>query len=592
MSEPSSAAAPRLSVVVPTYQRRDLLGRTLPTILDQDTGRDGFEVVVVVDGSTDGTVELLAERFSGRALQVLSQPNCGPARARNAGIRVARGELVLLLDDDILCPPGLLAAHLAAHGRGGRKVVFGPVLGLEGDSTAAELTRLALDDYYRRMRDEWDPNTAPTAYAAPNTSLPRQALLAAGGFDPRFACAHEDADLGLRLRAMGLPFEHLADAITYQVFTKSAQSLAIADAAVHGRGEILLCRTHPCLRSQSFLRRIGEGGLLRRAARAIACVSPLPPDWILRPAFEVAERLPVRGLARVRLAMLARRSGVQRLRAATAAAGGWRALRGQFGRRCASLLYHHVGPPPDGVPGTLTTSAEVFRRQMRWLRRRGFTGISAGRWLDWLESGRALPDKPVVLTFDDAYADLALHAFPILEECGFGATVFVVTGRVGGSNAWDATLGIPSMAVLDRETIQAWSRRGIEFGAHSRTHQALDAASDDALRNEIQGSRTDLESLIGQPVRTFAYPYGVHSPSAVAMAGREFGLSFTCSEGVNTLATDRRSQCRSMVQPTDSLLDLELRARLGCSPLSRMRTRLRMRTRIRAVLGGRARGSS
>jgi peptidoglycan/xylan/chitin deacetylase (PgdA/CDA1 family)/GT2 family glycosyltransferase len=573
-------------VVVPTYERREVLARTLPTILDQELAPGVFEVVVVIDGSTDGTSQMLAERFADRPLRVLIRDNAGPAAARNAGIQAARGELVLLLDDDIICPPGLLAAHLAAHEVGRPAVAFGPVLGLEGTSTAAELTRRALAAYYARMRDEWHPDTSPTAYAAPNTSIPRDALVEAGGFDVRFAGAHEDADLGLRLRAMGLPFRYLPDVPVYQFYAKSAQDLATRDAAVHGRGEILLCRTHPALRRQSFLSNVAEGGALRRALREAGTRSPIPPDWLMRAPFEVAERLPPSWLRRTRLWLLTQRGHSVRLRAAAAAAGGWQALGAEFGRRCPALIYHHVGPAPPGMPPTLTTTPERFERQIRILHRQGFTSITAGRWLDWLEGVAPLPDRSFVLTFDDGYADLAEYAFPILRRYGFGATVFIVTSRIGGFNDWDASRGIAPLPLLDREQLRAWSREGIEFGAHTRTHADLTRLSVQELEREIAGSRDDLEHILGRPVRTFAYPFGHSNDAAVDCVRRHFDLAFSCIEGVNTLATDPHLQRRTMVLPSDTGLDLALRTRLGHSPLHALKARLRVRTRLRSLFGG------
>ena len=576
--------SPRLSVVVPTYQRREVLERTLPTILDQGLPPGTFEVVVVVDGSTDGTAEMLRERFADRPVRALLLANAGPAAARNAGIRAARGELVLLLDDDLLCPPGLLAAHLAAHAPGPR-VAFGPIVGTESGGAAGELMRTALDAYYDRMRGEWHPDTSPTAYAAPNTSLPRDALLQAGGFDLRFARALEDADLGLRLRAMGLPFVFLPDAPVRHLYAKSARELATRDAALHGAAEVALCRTHPGQRRHSFLAGMAEGGGLRRRLRGAAARSPLAPEWVLRPAFEVAERLPTARLRRLRLALLSRRGYLARLRAATAAAGSWDALAAEFGRRCPALLYHHVGPPLAGMPPALTCTPERFERQMGFLHRRGYTAVTAGAWLAWLEGGAPLPPRPFVLTFDDGYAELAEHAFPVLRRHGFGATVFVVTARIGGANDWDAARGVPRRPLLDREQILAWSREGIEFGAHTRTHPALGTLPPAEVDAEVGESRRELEEVLGAPVRTFAYPYGDAPPDARAAAGA-FDLAFGLAEGVNTLATDPRLQRRTMVQTSDTLLDVALRARLGWSPLSAARARMRLRSRLAALLPG------
>ncbi len=104
----ADAARPAISVVVATYNRRAVLARTLPTLFAQDLPPGQYEVIVVVDGSTDGTAEWLRGLRPRQAFRVLEQPNLGPAAARNAGLAAARGGLILFLDDDILCGPTLL----------------------------------------------------------------------------------------------------------------------------------------------------------------------------------------------------------------------------------------------------------------------------------------------------------------------------------------------------------------------------------------------------------------------------------------------------------------------------------------------------
>jgi GT2 family glycosyltransferase/peptidoglycan/xylan/chitin deacetylase (PgdA/CDA1 family) len=575
----AATATPRLSVVVPTFQRREVLARTLPTMLDPAMPAGSYEIVVVVDGSTDGTAEMLAGRFAG-SVRTLLRANAGPAAARNTGIQAARGDIILFLDDDLLCPSGLLTAHLEAHAAGPR-AVFGPVLGLEGGGTAAAVSRIALETYYSRMRDCWDPNTSPTAYVAPNTSVPREVLVRAGGFDTRFARAHEDADLGLRLRAAGLPFMYLPDSPVHQLYTKDGRALASVDAALHGAGEVLLCRTHPGQRRHSFLARAGEGSVPRRATRAACARSPLPAEWLLRPVSWIAEQLPFSEMHRLRLALLSRRGYAARLRAAAAAGGGWPALVREFGQRCPALLYHHVGPAQPGMPASLTVAPGQFERQMRFLHRRGYTAISARRWLDWMEAAVPLPPRPFILTFDDGYADLAEHAFPVLRRLGFSATVFVVAGRIGGSNDWDAPVRAPVHRLLDRESLVKWSAEGMEFGSHTNTHARLD---NDSALPEIRSSRIALEDVLQTEVRTFAYPWGIAPPAARVEAASSYSLAFGIGDGVNTLATDPFLQRRTMVQCSDTLLDLELRASIGWSPPSWMRSRLRLRSRVRTLL--------
>ena len=96
-----SSTRPLISVVMATYQRRDVLTRTLPTVFDQDFPSEEYEVIVAVDGSTDGTIEMLSAVQAPCAFRVVNQPNRGPAAARQTALDLARGEFVLFTDDDI-----------------------------------------------------------------------------------------------------------------------------------------------------------------------------------------------------------------------------------------------------------------------------------------------------------------------------------------------------------------------------------------------------------------------------------------------------------------------------------------------------------
>src|SRR5436190_9767150 len=118
----------RISVVIATYNRRRILSRTLPTVLTQTVAPEDYEVIVVVDGSTDGTAEFLRDQRDHPCLRVVEQPNLGQAAAINAGLIAAGGDIILFLDDDILCPPDLLGKHLHAHRDAEVSLVYGPVL--------------------------------------------------------------------------------------------------------------------------------------------------------------------------------------------------------------------------------------------------------------------------------------------------------------------------------------------------------------------------------------------------------------------------------------------------------------------------------
>lgn len=199
------APATRLSVVVPTFERPQALERTLSALETQRASLPfGVELVVVDDGSRDGTGELLAGWASRtRGAKVFSQPNSGPARARNRGAREASGELLLFLGDDTVPQAGFLAAHERAHRLGGP----GPlaVLGY----TTWDRERMRVTPFLRHLNENGlqfgyaiipDPDDVPfNFFYTSNVSLPRGTFLALGGFDEEFPhAAWEDVELAYR----------------------------------------------------------------------------------------------------------------------------------------------------------------------------------------------------------------------------------------------------------------------------------------------------------------------------------------------------------------------------------------------------------
>jgi peptidoglycan/xylan/chitin deacetylase (PgdA/CDA1 family) len=182
-----------------------------------------------------------------------------------------------------------------------------------------------------------------------------------------------------------------------------------------------------------------------------------------------------------------------------------------------------------------------------------------------------------MFTFDDAYVDIGTYALPVLERFGFQSAVFVISKQVGDVTAWD---GLPLMTM---KQVRHWAARGVEIGAHTRTHPDLTALPDKAVANEVRGSKKDLMEAGLTPL-SFAYPYGCVDDRIRASVNGVFQLAFTCEEGMNDLGTDPLLLKRTMVQPGDTLLDIEFRAAFGMSPLNWVRSRLRLRSRFLRVL--------
>lgn len=574
-----------VSVVIATYNRRDVLGTTLPAVLAQDLPGRTYEVVVVDDGSHDGTVEFVRALSSRGRLKLLEESHRGTAAARNAGIKAATGRVVLVLDDDIVCTPDLLERHLSCHDGAEASVVVGPTLtaGRPGDGLADEWMSESLETYFSRRRDEPAPKWPESAWFGPNCSTRRETLLALGGYDERETATRlEDIELGLRLWQAGLRFRFEPRALVRHLPHKSLRRVVVDDARSEGRTMVRLCRKHPEYRPHSPLATLSAGSLAKRSARQALVRLPGPVDPTLAALVSLLQRMPralTRRATRLRLIQAARQ--IVLLRAALREAGSWRQLQGEFGARIPVLLYHRVGPERDGVYPSLTVSPAAFRRQVGWLRRRGFQTVSLGEWQAWRREGRALPARPVVITFDDAYDEIAQHALPILREHGFGAVVFAVTGQLGGTNAWDEAQGFAALRLMSAEQMREWVGHGIEFGAHTRTHADLRGLDPRRLDDEIRGSRRDLEQRLGAPVLSFAYPFGNYDDAARAAALSSFELVFSCDEGLNDLGTAPDLILRTMIQPVDTLVDLELRLRLGWSPLQSVREIVRLKSRVR-----------
>ncbi len=193
----------KISVVIPTYNRREILARTLDTLFAQDFPCNQYEIVVAVDGSTDGTVEFVRALRPACPLHVVQHSrNLGQAAARNSAIMIAQGEVVVMIDDDLLCDRALVKEHLAAHEGAALMVVSGPVLtALDSAPTLATARLLKLEQSYpERIRGE---HSWYQCNGGQNISVRRDLLLTSGRFDERLFRMSEDIDLILRLHKSG-----------------------------------------------------------------------------------------------------------------------------------------------------------------------------------------------------------------------------------------------------------------------------------------------------------------------------------------------------------------------------------------------------
>ncbi len=204
------------------------------------------------------------------------------------------------------------------------------------------------------------------------------------------------------------------------------------------------------------------------------------------------------------------------------------------------LTYHSL----DDSGSVISLPADMFAKHMRFLKGNGYRAISLQRLCQSWEKQEALPSRTVVLTFDDGYANLKEAALPVLQECGFEATIFLVAGHVGGYNNWPSQPAfVPHLPLLSWGDLRELSRHGFEIGGHTLTHPVLAGISKDALAREIERSKEIIEQKIGSPVQTFSYPYGIVDRASYQHVSSIYRAACTTEMG-EVSATDDRYRLR------------------------------------------------
>ena len=187
------------------------------------------------------------------------------------------------------------------------------------------------------------------------------------------------------------------------------------------------------------------------------------------------------------------------------------------------LLYHKIDhPTPDVKIRGAFTSPEKFRRQVKYLKSRGYEFFTALEMVRHLRDHRRYPDRSVCITFDDGWKDNYDHAFPVLKEFDVKATIFLVPSLLGQTSDQVTADGEAPREHLSIDNVREMAGFGIEFGSHSLSHKLFDRTPDDEIERQVVESKARIEDILQRTCTTFAYPAGFFtdfSKHAISKAG-------------------------------------------------------------------------
>jgi glycosyltransferase involved in cell wall biosynthesis/peptidoglycan/xylan/chitin deacetylase (PgdA/CDA1 family) len=534
------APLPSFSIVIPTYQRRDVVAAAIEALCRTDYEGE-IELIVVVDGSTDGTAERLGKLDCRLPLKIIDQPNGGAAHARNRGASKARHDVLLFLDDDMICDPGMVAEHARSIANGADAVIGETLL---DPASPPGFMADAIDEWLKRK----DGPLTPFDVWSGQLSVRRPVFEAICGFDEAFTSGHafanEDADFGVALLA-GYDVRHNRAAISRQRYVVSPR-LLMDRAPGWVAGDLRLSRKHPALTRALFEAR----GVSRPATRFVyRPLSRIP----LLPRLLAAAAVPIATLG-LKSPLRSNRL-LSRFFLGSRALSYWTAMRrsGWFpaSDRLLVLGYHAIEDMSDDpVLASYGVPAGQLAEQLDQLARGGFKFVTPGAAAAFLLDGAPLPRRAVLLTFDDCYAELPAVARDILKPRSIEAIAFCVTAL--DTNAWDQPSGAARKQLLTAEELKSLPDLGVEIGSHGRTHPHLGQLSDVQRTAEIAGSASDIAALGLPRPRFFAYPYGEVDPaSRKAVADAGYAAAFGVEERWADRSSDRFDLPRIIVRRTD-----------------------------------------
>ena len=487
------------------------LRRCLEALARQSLDSSRYDVVVALYDQGAGPPERLEEHVGTFDLTLLTVAARSTAEALNEALSAASGSHCLVLADEVVPDRELVAQHLAAQRERGGVMGLGRVATAPGEPAARRSReRLAL-------REHGDLRAASTPTwrdcDGRNFCVPSEALRACGGFtcDAPLAAA----ELAFRLRGAGTSLAYVPEAVVACEDLRTPREL-VADTERRGADIVGLAERHSEM-LPGLLGAFGDGGSREVPVRRLLLALKVPP-WAV---------LAVGGLLRPLIGNA--RSGAFVRRYAF-----WSGVRRRMDRerwRCvtrgAPILMYHAFARRGERASRYVIPGRRFVVQMLALRLLRYRVVGLDDIARSIDGQAAWPRRTVAITIDDGYRDNFEIAYPILRWLGYPATIFLVSAKLGATHD-RSDKDLVGRPLLDLPLIREMAAGGLRFGAHPRTHPSLPSISQAMVRDEVGGSRAELQRALGAPIETFAFPYGEWDDVAVR-AVRDAGFLAACT---------------------------------------------------------------
>ncbi len=224
--------------------------------------------------------------------------------------------------------------------------------------------------------------------------------------------------------------------------------------------------------------------------------------------------------------------------------------------RLPILTFHTL----DDLPSVTSFPPDLFRHGLTKLHENGYRTISLLEATDCLRMKKSFPEKSFVINFDDGYETVYKVAFPILQDYGMSATVFLAVGENGSRKAEERLPSLEGRSMLNWREIKEMKRWGIEFGAHTLTHPDLTRLPRNRMEMEICDSKKIIENTLSTPISCFAYPYGRYNDSVRELVQQHFVCASSDKLGFITPSSDLYALERvdAYYLRTDTLFNLML----------------------------------